>query len=310
MSIRISAFLVQMMNTVPEADTELEKVDRYQHIKAAVVDYGRYKPDRQTADITGDGGKYYVINTTNFPGWNDGFSRVQSIEYPAATIASDEHPVYLEAEDWTEDYYDASSNRYLFLPNHAPPATETMRVTYNGLYTWSASTITIAVAKTSHGFSVDDYVYQDKDGNWVDANDVAGQLLATHKVTVVTDSDNFTIAELSVGVPDVDFFAICHKAACLACQALAERFSRTTDSTISADAVNHTSRSQEFANRAKDYCQMYANHLGIGSALSKPKGGSSADATMAKPASAFIDWDVEPAYPAGRRFLFRPGDRR
>ena len=54
MSIDISAFLVNLMNVVPEADTELALIISNKIIKQAVLDYGRDRPDTATTDITGD----------------------------------------------------------------------------------------------------------------------------------------------------------------------------------------------------------------------------------------------------------------
>lgn len=283
-----------LMNRVPEADTELNAITRNQLIKQAVMDYSRDRPDTITTDVTGDGGKYYPIS--NLTDYADSFSRITRIEYPAPTVASDETPVYLEAADWDEDYY-ASGTRYLWLPNHAPAATETVRITYTAPYIWSAATTTTNVSQTSHGFSADDYIYQNSSSTWVDADPggATANLNATHQATTITDTDNFVATILGVSVPEIDFFAICDKAACLVCQAIAERFSRTTDSTISADSVGHTTRAQEFANRAREFCQAYNEHLGIMTS----DGGESQLGQ-----SEFIDFDTSPLYPVGREFLF------
>ncbi len=93
-TLDLSTFAVQLLNMVPEADTELTALVRNQHIKQAVMDYGRDKPEITVDDVTGDGGKYYALDggsavTSN---WRDAFSQIQSIQYPAPTIASDETP--------------------------------------------------------------------------------------------------------------------------------------------------------------------------------------------------------------------------
>ncbi len=235
MSIELSTFLTQLMNMVPEADTELAVIIRNQLIKQASMDYSRDRPDTATDDVTGDAGKYYPINSTNFPSFADGFSRISRIQYPAPVIASDETPVDLEPEDWDQDYYDGSGVRYIWLPNHAPAATETMRITYNAPYQWSTGNSTTSVNQTTHGFSVNDYVYQDSVPAWVSAGagTATAQLTATHRVTTVTDADNFIATILTIPIPEIDFFAVCNRAACLVCQAISERYSRTTDSSIS-----------------------------------------------------------------------------
>ena len=294
MAFELSEFLTQLMNMVPEADTELAAIIRNQLIKQAVVDYSKDRPDTAVSDVTGDGGKYYPINTTNLAAWSDEFSRISSIQYPAPAVATDETPVYLEKEDWDEDYY-AGSVRYLWLPNHAPAATETFRVTYTATYLWSAGTTTTSVAQTAHGFAVGAFVYQNAAGTWVSAGTGAtANLLATHKVTSSADVNNFVATILAVSVPEIDFFALCNRAACLICEAIAERFSRTSDSTITADSVNHTTRAEQFRAQAKRFCALYSDHIGAitGEGLQGVLGFAD-----------FIDLDTSPLWPTGRDFL-------
>jgi len=297
MTITLSAFLANVMVMVPQADTELSAIDRNQIIKQAVMDYGRDRPNLVTDDVTGDGGKYYLLDGASAvtSAFSDEFSQIVSIQYPAPTIASDETPVYLDNGDWDHNYYDAS-NRYLFLPNHAPVAAETMRITYSAPYVWTAGTITKAVAYPAHGFSLNDFIYQNADGAWVAG--YAANLLATHQATIVPDVDNFTAAELVVAVPQMDFFAVCNRAACLVCFAIAERYSRTSDSSISADSVNYTSRAQEFRTQAREFCRLYNDHLGI---MSDANGEN---ASAGKPMADFVDLDTSPLWPTGRDFLF------
>jgi len=302
MAFELSEFLTQLMNMVPEADTELAAIIRNQLCKQAVMDYSRDRPDTVASDVTGDGGKYYPINTTNLASWSDEFSRISTIEYPAAVVASDETPVYLENDDYDQDYY-AGGVRYLWLPNHAPASTETIRITYTAPYLWSVGTTTTAVVQASHGFSVNSYVYQNSAGTWVSAGTgTTANLLATHRVTAVADSGNFTAKILAVSVPEADFFAICNRAACLVCQAIAERFARTSDSSIAADSVNHTTRSELFRRQAKEFCDLYAEHLGLASAQ--------ADAERNQGLAEFVDLDTQPLWPTGREFLFHSRDTR
>lgn len=140
MSIEKGDFLAQLdRNLKGISEDELDADDREAQFLAALERYNKDRPDKPTADITGDGGNYYEITTTTFPGWVDGFSRVLLVEYPAAVIASDEVPTYLEDEDWQDDYY-AGGKRYLYLPDDTPVATEKMRVTYIIPYVFVAGT--------------------------------------------------------------------------------------------------------------------------------------------------------------------------
>jgi hypothetical protein len=304
MAFELSEFLTQTMNMVPESDTELDAQTRNQLIKQAVSDYSQDKPDIVGFDFTGDGGKYYPLFTT-LTSYVDGFSRIQTISYIAATIASDELPNYLEPQDWDEDFY-ATAGRFLFFPNHSPASTETVRVTHTALYTWSAGTTTTAVNQTTHGFSVNDFVYASVSGattTWVSAGTGStADLLATHQVTAVADTDNFTATILAVTIPESDFFAVCNRAACLICRSIAERFARTSDSTITADSVDHTSRSQLFADRAKDFCKLYNDHIGI----NMDAQGNKIEAGHAE----FVDLTTGPNWQPTRRYMFHNTGRR
>lgn len=301
MAISLSLFYLQLNNLIPSIPTsnEVSEANLYQQIKQAVIDYSKLKPDFVVTDLAGAATRYYAINTTNLPGYSDEFSRIRSIEYPAQAIADNETPVYLEPEDWDEDYYQGA-NRYLFLPNHQPAVGETMRITYPGLYTWTAGGAATAVTQANHGFSVNDYVYKIATNSYAAAGS-SPDLLATHRVTAVGSSSTFTATELTCSVPESDFFTICNRAACLVCRAIATRYSRTSDSTINADSVAHQTRAQAFAARAKEFCGAWSEAMGIGSE------DGTGDYT---PASEWVDFDTFPGWPSGRRFIFHGGDVR
>lgn len=228
MTTTFTSFTAQVDYLISADDNELSSAARDEMVKAAIERYSTDRPDDVTADVTGDGGRYYVIPTI-LTSWSEGFSRIVSIEYPAAVIASDEVPVYLDPEDW-DDNYKSGSTRYLFLPNHSPAATETMRIKYTAPYVLSAN---------------------------------------------------------AYDTPPGDFFAICNLAAGLACQAIAAKYSRTTDSTISADSVDHLTRAQEFSRRSREFIAMYNEHIGLG-------GDSDGAGGKVLPAGEFVDWDTAP----------------
>ena len=298
MTIPLSTFTVQTKNLVPDIPAEeLAAINLQQLILEAVRVYSHDLPEKVTVDVSGTGSRYYTIGTL-LTRWIDEFSNVLGIEYPARPIADNATPVPLEPSDWNDDYRDGNNVQILHLPNHSPAATEKMRIRYTTLYQWLASSITQTVALDAHGFSEDNTIYQDAAGAWVAAN----SLIATHIVTDVADLDTFTAAELASDIPPAHFFAVCHKAACLACQAIAAKYSRTSDSTISADSVAHTSRSEQFAARAVEFCRLYAAGVGLGSG---DKGSKAAPGT-----AEFVDWDTTPGWPGNRRFIFHGGDWR
>ena len=293
MAISFTVFRAQVDGLLSADDDELSQLRRERLIKAALERYSRDKPDEVTDDITGDGGKYYAV-ASSLSAWSEGASRITAIEYPAPTVASDEAPTYLEPEDWDDDYWDGST-RYLWLPNHAPAATEAIRVRFTAPWAWTASSITTAYNRTAHGFSVDDYVYRAV-GDWPDWQEATDARIATHQVSAVADVDNFTVALLEADPPVQDFFAICNLAGCLCAQAIADKYSRTSDSTISVDSVDHLSRAQQWAQRSTELCRMYADHMGI-------SGGDGAGTTE-QATGDFVDWDTAPGWPSGRDYLY------
>ena len=291
MAFLLSVIRAQVDGLIGADNTELPVLRRDRMIKSAVAELSRDKLNTATDDVTGTASRYHILSggTAVVDSWVDGFSRVTQIEYPAATVASDEHPIYLEPEDWRDDYW-ASDVRYLYLPHHAPAATEKMRVTYTAPWLWTASTVTTAVSQVAHGLLLNDYAYLDT--TWIKAND---QRIATHKVSAVATVDACTVAELQTNIDANDFFALGYLGASLCCQAIADKYARIGDSTISADSAAHASKSAEFARRAAELRALYKMHLGL---------DGSADAAKQRGAGAFVDWNTAPGWPTGRRYVY------
>ena len=132
-----SVFMAQIDARLQADDNELSRNDRYLMLKQAIDRYSHDQPDEITADITGDGGRYYAISLLT--SWQDEYSEIRSIEYPAATIANDETAVYLDSDDYDADYYDGAA-RYIYFPNHSIGASEAFRVRYTAPYTETADT--------------------------------------------------------------------------------------------------------------------------------------------------------------------------
>jgi len=271
---------------------ELTDAEICQQIRQALNRYSTDMPDTLAIDVTGDGGKYYPL-LTNLTAWDEGFSQITQIEYPAAVIANDDAPQYLDSADWQDDYWynvGGTQTRYLYLPNHTPGATETMRITYTLPYAWTPSTTAASVSQTGHGFVVNDYVNSGDGTTWVKVED---SIRATHRVATAA-LDSFTAYILQTDTPRAHFYAICNLAACMVCQTIATKYSRIEDSAVMVDSAAHVTKAQEFTSRAKRYCDEYTRLLGLGTE----------DAQQAAPASSFYDWDTAPRYPAGRRYLY------
>jgi len=68
------------------------------------------------------------------PGWRDESGAIVSVEYPAASISANEQPQMLEDEDYR--LFRAADGIWIYFPNHAPAATEKVRLTYSRPYSW------------------------------------------------------------------------------------------------------------------------------------------------------------------------------
>jgi hypothetical protein len=199
---------------------------------------------------------------------------VTKIEYPAYDVSLDYEPNYIPDDSYNDSYklYDTGTGTevtYLYLDGYAPSVSDNLRINYTLVRQWVASAITTAVSQVGHGFSINDGVYQNSAGVWV-SGDV--QTLATHIVTAVPDVDNFTAAELQFSAPSNKFFALSTLTAAHCCHAIAAYYSRTSDSTITSDAVDHAARAREFSKRYNELMSQYRQMMGM-PAEGKPKSG-------------------------------------
>jgi hypothetical protein len=72
-----------------------------------------------------------------------------------------------------------------------------------------------------------------------------------------------TCTDAACTVKAIDEEAVQSLAAALYCEMLATWFAQNQDSTIQADVVNHTSKSRDFAARAKAFQAIYRKHMGL-----------------------------------------------
>ncbi len=237
----LTALQARLDVLIQASDDELTSASRSVLLEAATEKYNRDRPRTSTADLTG-AGRYYALTGSGalLTGWVQYASRVVSVEYPAATIASGELPLYLDNDAY--QLYEAGGVQYLLLLDVSPTSGDKIRITYT--------------------------------------------------VPAVFASNSVTL-------PAQDFNAFCYLAAALCCQTIATKYSRTNDSTINADSVNHPTRADLFAARYREYLKLYAQLLGI-------DGGDNTQ--VARGAAEFLDMDSVPGWPAGRQYLYH-GDR-
>jgi len=132
----------------------------------------------------------------------------------------------------------------------------------------------------------DDYtIYQDTSGKKIRLLSVAPSASETFRVT-------FTIPRTDTTIPDTDVDAVCYLASAFCLEELANLYANESDSTISADVVNHRDKAQRYASRAKALKRLYHEHLGI-----------KEDDTITPVAKAI---DLELGYPGGADRLTHP----
>ena len=96
-------------------------------IRAGVLVYSRYRKRIAVSTISGDAGYDYPINSTNLPGYIDGFSFINDIEFPYSSTQAD--PNFLERDDWT--LYDDGTNLNVRFITATPAASEQIRFNYD-----------------------------------------------------------------------------------------------------------------------------------------------------------------------------------
>ena len=88
---------------------------------------------------------------------------------------------------------------------------------------------------------------------------------------------NFTILRTVTTVPSSDIDAFCALAASLCLTEIANAYIHNTDSTIAADSVDHRSKADQAASRAKALMQIYKEHMGIKEDDTTPAAAATAD---------------------------------
>ena len=96
-----------------------------------------YTFDGTTWTAYGTSSAVIVEIIASMPNWSSMWSASRMADLPAPTISDNDVPILLEAEDF--EIYVVNDTEYLYLPNHSPSSTETIRLTYAGLYAFDGS---------------------------------------------------------------------------------------------------------------------------------------------------------------------------
>jgi hypothetical protein len=293
---------------------KLSATERDNFIQEAVKIYSKHRPREVIRDISGDGLTYDFAIATNLTSWVKGFSTIKSVEYPA----DERTPSYIEEE---EDYriIEKETGQFLRIITYTPSATQKVRVLYTALHILRDAVVAISVASpaviswASHGLkagdtvrfqttgalptgiSVDTTYYVISAGLTANAFEISATRGGTAINTSGTQSGTHRAEESTIPASDED--ALCDLGASLCSGALASIYAHVSDSTISADSVDHRSKAQEFASRAREQRKNYLNHMGI-----KEGTGEVAPAAVVK------DLDVD--YPGGSDRLTHPRKTR
>jgi len=87
-------------------------------------------------------------------------------------------------------------------------------------------------------------------------------------------------------IPDCDFDAVCNLTVSICCRALANYYSQTVDSALSADVVSYRTKREEYEAQAKVYEKLYLDHI----------------TTTGDKASVIGEWDIRTL--EDKEFLF------
>lgn len=102
--------------------------------------------------------------------------------------------------------------------------------------------------------------------DWVIYQTPTAKVLRLHNDTPETGEAvrvGYTVMRLEADIRQADLDAVASLAAANCCDVLANIYTQSGDSTISADSVDYHSKGDEFARRAKALRQRYYDHMGI-----------------------------------------------
>ncbi len=275
----LTQFKTRVDEIVQDDAAKLTTTEKANYLLEAIKQYSKHRPREIVRDITGTGAYDYAV-ATYLTSWVKGFSIIKSIEYPADKRT----PVYLEeSDDWI--IYEKETGQILRLINDTPATTEVIRVLYTALHILVDATVTISIASPAV-ISYADHKLKPGDAvKFATTGALPTGLVAGTTYYVITaglTANAFEVAATQGGaainasgtqsgaqsvqvntIPASDEDAIANLAASFCSEALASAYAHMIDSTITADSVDHKSKSQEFAARAKAKKRIYMDFLGI-----------------------------------------------
>lgn len=104
-------------------------------------DVSTYNGTIWAAYATASAGVVEIVGA--LPRWDQEWSDIKGTDIPAPTITSGEQPQALEDSDFS--IYRVGETQYLYLPNNAPAATDTVRLNYSSRYAFDGSPLGVDV---------------------------------------------------------------------------------------------------------------------------------------------------------------------
>jgi len=102
----------------------LEEIDVGTAVKNSLPRFSKDSPKLIVSSFSGNGGYDYALPLT----WQDGFSVIKSVEYPAG----ERYPAIVPAVQY--QIYDNGSTKNLRFLNHTPSVIETIRIAFTAAY--------------------------------------------------------------------------------------------------------------------------------------------------------------------------------
>ena len=97
-------------------------------VRRALRRYSLDKPFTKVNSFAGASSEYFIVDSSNLPGFIDNWSTILLLEAKAPTIASNDDPQFLDRDQW--DFYRNSTALYVRFKDTVPSSSDTISVTY------------------------------------------------------------------------------------------------------------------------------------------------------------------------------------
>jgi len=127
------------LNSLVPGDLPPTDTDRIAAIDMAMTEHSRHRPRVLTETFDGGGERIYQLSES-LASWDDGWSEVLGVEYPAGDVPGENA---LDPEDWGVHRLGADGSRWLVFVHETPGTDEEIRVSYTVRHSCSISASTV-----------------------------------------------------------------------------------------------------------------------------------------------------------------------